>query len=86
MITDQATARHRALELRYVVMGYRGLCQVRYSNPGWLPIEGDNCKRIYKWMRTAATLVGRQFEQTLVERTAPYLIGEGEDPSMPGGF
>ena len=75
-----------SLELRYVVMGYRGLCQVRYSNPDWLPMHGDDCKRIYKNMRTAATRVGGQFERPLVERTAPYLIGEGEDPSMPGGF
>ena len=75
-----------SLELRYAVMGYRGLCQVRYRNPDWLPMGSDDCRRIHRRMHTAAARVRRQFERTLVERTAPYLIGQGEDPSMPGGF
>lgn len=75
-----------SLELRYVVMGYRGLCQVRYRNPDWLPMDSDDCRRIHRRIRTAADRVGHQFERTLVERTAPYLIGKGEDPPMPGRF
>ena len=78
--------RQPQLELRYVVMGYRGLCQVRYNHSDWFPFDGDECKVIHDKLRTAVARVRNSFVQTLVERTAPYLIGEGQDPSIPGGF
>ena len=74
-----------SLELRYATMGYRGLCQMRYANPGWFDVDGDDAKESYANLRRARD-VGGAFERELVDRTAPYLIGEGEDPSMPGGF
>ncbi len=74
-----------SIELRYITMGYRGLCQVRYANPKWFDAHGEDAKEIYN-MLLGASKFGREFERNLVERTAPYLIGEGLDPSMPGGF
>lgn len=73
------------LELRYVTMGYRGLCQVRYTNPDWLPVVGEDARANYERLRQARG-IGKTFEQNLIDRTAPYLIGEGVDPSIPGGF
>lgn len=84
----QSNARHQAnpsLELRYVTMGYRGLCQVRYANPDWFDVEGEDARELFTKLRDAQS-IGRPFERDLVERTAPYLIGKGENPSMPGGF
>jgi len=77
--------RRGSLELRYVTMGYRGLCQVRYAHPDWFPVDGEDVREAAMKLRRAQG-VGRDFERKLVERTAPYLTGEGEDPSMPGGF
>ena len=77
---------HASLELRYITMGFRGLCQIRYSNPDWLPTESDESLEIHDKLLAAANMAGRPFEKDLVNRTAPYLIGEGEDPTMPGGF
>lgn len=75
------------LELRYVTMGYRGLCQVRYTNPNWFPVNGKSARQSCEKLRQATrSRIGRDFERDLVKRTAPYLIGEGKDPSMPGGF
>ena len=74
-----------SLELRYVTMGYRGLCQVRYAHPDWFPMDGEDARDAAAKLRRARG-IGRDFERKLVERTAPYLTGEGEDPSMPGGF
>ena len=73
------------LELSYVTMGYRGLCQLRYTNRDWFPEDGEEARVAFTKLCQAARL-GRAFERDLVKRTAPYLIGEGEDPSMPGGF
>ncbi|MCY4381869.1 MAG: hypothetical protein OXE44_01810 [Nitrospinae bacterium] len=73
------------LELRYITMGYRGLCQVRYDNPKWFDALGEDAKETYN-MLLKASILGGEFERNLVERTAPYLIGEGLDPSMPGRF
>ncbi len=74
-----------SLELRYITMGYRGLCQIRYSHPDWFPYKEEDARLAHNDLREAKKL-GRPFEQDLVERTAPYLIGEGKDPTMPGGF
>lgn len=74
-----------SLELRYVTMGYRGLCQIRYAKPDWFAI--DDCQ--VRWAHDAlirAKTAGREFEKRLVDLTASYLIGEGIDPTMPGGF
>ena len=73
------------LELRYVTMGYRGLCQVRYEHRDWFPEDGDEAREACAKLRQASTM-GNNFVQNLVDRTAPYLIGEGVDPTMPGGF
>ena len=76
---------NRSLELRYVTMGYRGLCQIRYAKPGWFAI--DDCQ--VRWAHDAlirAKTKGREFEKRLVDLTASYLIGQGTDPTMPGGF
>ena len=74
-----------SLELRYVTMGYRGLCQVRYANPDWFDVDGDDAGEALSKLRRAQS-IGGTFEQDLVKRTAPYLLGKGEDPSMPAGF
>ena len=74
-----------SLELRYVTMGYRGLCQVRYANLDWFDVDGDDASRASAKLRRAWS-IGGAFERDLVERTAPYLLGKGKDPSMPGGF
>ena len=73
------------LELRYVTMGYRGLCQVRYEHQDWFPEDGDEAGEACAKLRQASTM-GNNLVQNLVDRTAPYLIGEGVDPTMPGGF
>ena len=73
------------IELRYVTMGYRGLCQVRYAHPDWFPVDGNHARETFTKLCKASSL-GRGFERDLVDRTAPYLIGEGDDPTMPGGF
>ena len=84
---DSRPSRSPSLELRYVTMGYRGLCQIRYSRPKWFPIHSKDCKKTYDRLRRATeTVRPPHFVRDLVERTAPYLIGEGEDPTMPGGF
>ncbi len=74
-----------SLELRYVTMGYRGLCQIRHVRPDWFDADGEDARDLCTMLRQARR-IGRLFEQELVDRTAPYLIGKGEDPSMPGGF
>ena len=74
-----------SLELQYITMGYRGLCQVRYANSDWFPIDGDSAKEAYAGLNEALRL-GNRRAQGLVNQTAPYLIGEGKDPTMPGGF
>ena len=81
-----------SLELRYVIMGYRGLCQIRYKNPEWFPVDGSGeCDAV----RTYEKLVdlgksprfkNKEFELVLLELSAPYLIGKGVDPTMPGRF
>lgn len=76
---------HPNLELRYVTMGYRGLCQVRYSNPDWFDVSGKDARETFTKLQRASR-IGKDFERDLVDRTAPYLIGEGEDPTMPSGF
>ena len=74
-----------ATELRYVTMGYRGLCQVRYANPGGFPDDTDEAREAFAKLRQARAR-GNKFVQDLIDRTAPYLIGEGVNPTMPGGF
>ena len=74
-----------SLELRYVTMGYRGLCQVRYANRDWFDVDGEYARESSTKLLQARS-IGRSFERNLAERTAPYLIGKGVDPSMPGGF
>ena len=76
---------HPSLELRYITMGYRGLCQVRYANPDWFHHDSKEAQEAHGKLNDAKRF-GRKFENLLVERTAPYLIGEGRDPTMPGGF
>ncbi|MCY3820137.1 MAG: hypothetical protein OXH52_12365 [Gammaproteobacteria bacterium] len=77
---------NRSLELRYITMGYRGLCQLRYgAYPDWFPADGEEARAVYDQLREASKF-GGNFERELVDLTAPYLIGEGEDPTMPGGF
>ena len=75
----------RSLELRYITMGYRGLCQVRYCQEDWFPPTGGNAKWAHKKLHEAA-IFGGDFEKKLIELTAPYLIGQGRNPTMPGGF
>jgi len=75
-----------SLELRYVTMGYRGLCQIRYENSEWFPIDSARAQETSAKLFEASRKVGNKFEHDLVARTAPYLIGEGKDPTMPGGF
>ena len=81
-----------SLELRYVIMGYRGLCQIRYKHPEWFPHDGsgegeavDVYDTLMQLSKTSK-FKNREFEQKLLELSAPYLIGEGRDPTMPGGF
>ncbi len=76
----------RSLELRYITMGYRGLCQVRYSHQDWFLHSGEDAESACENLCKAAKKYGQHFEKNLVDRTAPYLIGEGEDPTMPSGF
>lgn len=75
----------QSLELRYITMGYRGLCQLRYHHEDWFPIDADEAQWAFDNLH-AAKRYGREYERELVEKSAPYLIGEGEDPTMPGGF
>ncbi len=77
--------KQKRLELRYVAMGYRGLCQVRYANPDWFSVDDASTKDICEKLLEASG-VGGDFEKDLVGKSAPYLIGKGEDPSMPSGF
>ncbi len=74
-----------ALELRYITMGYRGLCQVRYATDDWLSIHAPYAQWVHDRLLDALPM-GNDFSQQLVLRTAPYLIGQGQDPTMPGGF
>ncbi len=74
-----------SLELRYITMGFRGLCQIRYANPEWFDAAGKEARELFTMLRDAREM-GGDFERDLVDRTAPYLIGNGKDPSMPGGF
>ena len=76
---------NRSLELRYVTMGYRGLCQLRYAHADWFPVDGQDAAWVHESLLKAMKY-GRKFEQELIELSAPYLIGEGQDPTMPGGF
>ena len=66
-------------------MGYRGLCQIRYGNRDWFPVDGKNAKDASNKLHEARNIRG-VFERSLVDVTAPYLIGKGVDPTMPGGF
>ena len=81
-----------SLELRYVIMGYRGLCQIRYKHPEWFPHDGideGEAVDVYKKLMQLSKsphFKNKKFEQKLLELSAPYLIGEGRDPTMPGGF
>ena len=84
--------RQPSLELRYVIMGYRGLCQIRYKNPEWFPDDGsDECGAIRTYEKLtqlgqSSRFRNKKFEQRLLDLSAPYLIGKGVDPTMPGGF
>ena len=79
--------RQPGLELRYVTMGYRGLCQLRYSHNDWFPPAGEQAKRAHDKLLQAKSLRQvKEFESNLVDLTVPYLIGEGRNPTMPGGF
>ncbi|MCY4260888.1 MAG: hypothetical protein OXC91_11560, partial [Rhodobacteraceae bacterium] len=80
----RAGGKRPSLELKYITMGYRGLCQVRYKNPEWFPTDSESAKRIHAQLLEATA--ERNRNQELVEKSAPYLIGEGEDPTMPYGF
>ncbi len=82
-----------SLELRYVIMGYRGLCQIRYKHPEWFPHDGigeGEAENVYHTLmqlsKTFRFSTGGIDERKLLELSAPYLIGEGRDPTMPGGF
>ena len=81
-----------SLELRYVIMGYRGLCQIRYKHPEWFPHDGigeGEAENVYKklmQLSKSSQFKINKFERNLLELSAPYLIGEGRDPTMPGGF
>ena len=74
-----------SLELRYIVMGYRGLCQIRYKNPDWFPVKGCKIRDTYDSLIKAKKFA-RVFEKDLIDKSAPFLIGEGEDPTMPSKF
>ena len=117
----------QGLVLRYITMGYRGLCQLRYHHMDWFPpppcptpsasasipaprdefpeadgewrkssstdrartvsaTDGDDATWAYESLGRAAKLHGGPYEKDLVRKSAPYLIGRGEDPTMPGGF
>ncbi len=82
--------RHQpSLELRYVTMGFRGLCQIRYKNPEWFPVDESKAIRTYDklmQLKDSYRFRNKKFEQNLIDLSAPYLIDEGEDPTMPGGF
>lgn len=84
-IHDPRPKIQESLELRYVMMGYRGLCQVRYSNPDWFPVDGEAAREAFSKLLQIFKM-GKKFERDLIEASAPYLIGEGVDPTMPGGF
>ena len=73
------------LELRYVTMGYRGLCQIRYDHTDWFAIDDSQVQRAHTTLVKAKSK-GSAFEKRLIDLTAPYLVGEGSDPTMPGGF
>lgn len=81
-----------SLELRYVIMGYRGLCQIRYKHPEWFPHDGigeGEAENVYDTlMQLSKSFRFRTegIERKLLELSAPYLIGEGRDPTMPGRF
>ena len=78
-----------SMELRYLLMGYRGLCQVRWRHLDWFPVDTDGTKEIYsKFMRirNSKSIENIPFERRLLELTVPYLIGKGRDPTMPAGF
>ena len=84
----------QGLELRYITMGYRGLCQLRYQHKDWFPPPppspdppaGDHAMWAYDGLVRAAKLCRGSYEKELVGKSAPYLIGQGVDPTMPGGF
>ena len=87
--------RQPSLELRYVIMGYRGLCQIRYKNREWFPDDGsdgsDECGAIRTYEKLmqlgqSSRFRNKKFEQRFLDLSAPYLIGKGVDPTMPGRF
>ena len=89
---SRPSRKHPSLELRYVIMGYRGLCQIRYKNPEWFPVNGsgrcdaNKTDKKLEHLKNLPRFRNKEFEQTLLELSAPYLVGEGEDPTMPGAF
>ena len=77
------------LELRYILMGYRGLCQIRYDNSDWFPVNGSEANSIFNKLirlQKEKPFNFGKFEDRLLTKTAPYLIGEGKNPTMPSGF
>ncbi|MCY4540940.1 MAG: hypothetical protein OXB95_00885 [Rhodobacteraceae bacterium] len=78
--------RKKQLDLRYITMGYRGLCQIRHSNPDWFPVDNCHAKMTHDRLCRVSEMATGAFVRELVTKTAPYIIGEGNDPTMPGGF
>ena len=71
------------LALRYIMMGYRGLCQIRYRRPDWLPTDHPRMYEAAEKMEAAQGRVKQKFVVELCERSIPFLYGEGEDPTIP---
>ncbi|MCY4541313.1 MAG: hypothetical protein OXB95_02795, partial [Rhodobacteraceae bacterium] len=74
------------LDLRYIAMGYRGLCQIRYSNPDWFPVDNCHAEMTHDRLCRVSEKVTGAFVRDLVAKTAPYIIGKGKNPAVPGGF
>ena len=72
-----------ALALRYTMMGYRGLCQIRYRRPDWLPTDHPRMYEAAEKIEAAQGRVKQKFVIELCERSIPFLYGEGEDPTIP---
>ena len=72
-----------ALALRYIMMGYRGLCQIRYRRPDWLPTDHPRMYEAAEKLEAAQRRVKQEFVVELCERSIPFLYGEGEDPTIP---
>ena len=65
--------------------------QTRWKNPDWFSVDGEDAVKAHaKFMELRQKRFVENEHQVflrgLLDKTVPYLIGEGKDPTMPGSF